>query len=54
MNGQCRVSCLNGLKIASKWVESISDFKEDFIKRYNDDIDKGYFLQVDSDCQYQN
>ena len=34
---------LNGFK----WVENISHFKEDFIKRYNDNIDKGYFLQVD-------
>ena len=29
-----------------KWVKDISEFNEDFIKRYNDEIHKGYFLQV--------
>ena len=31
---------LNGLK-------DISEFKEDFIKSYNDESDNGYFLEVD-------
>ena len=30
-----------------KWVEDTSQFKTDFIKSYNDDNDKGYFLEVD-------
>ena len=29
-----------------KWVKDISEFNEDFIKNYNDEIHKGYFLQV--------
>ena len=27
-----------------KWVEDISEFNEDFIKSYNDESDKEYFL----------
>ena len=30
-----------------KWVEDLSQFKEDFIKNYDENSDKGYFLQVD-------
>ena len=30
-----------------KWVEETSQFDEDFIKSYNEDIDKGYFLEDD-------
>ena len=30
-----------------KWVENISEFNEDFMKSYNDKINKGYFLEVD-------
>ena len=30
-----------------KWVEDISTFNEEFIKSYNDNNDKGYFLEVD-------
>ena len=34
-----------------KWVkqEELSNFKEDFIKNYDKNIDKGYFLEVDID-----
>ena len=31
----------------SKWVEDIFEFNEDFIKRYNDESNEGYFLEVD-------
>ena len=30
-----------------KWVEKLSKFNEKFIKSYNDNSDKGYFLEVD-------
>ena len=30
-----------------KWIEEISRFKEYFIKRYNDDINGGYFIEAD-------
>ena len=31
----------------SKWVEDLSEFNEDFIKNYNENSDRGYFLEVD-------
>ena len=31
----------------SEWVEELSEFKEDFIKNYDEDSNKGYFLEVD-------
>ena len=34
---------LNGFE----WVEDLSQFKEDFIKNYDEDSNKGYFLEVD-------
>ena len=34
---------LNGFE----WVEDLSQFKEDFIKNYDENSDKGYFLEVD-------
>ena len=30
-----------------EWIEELSQFKEDFIENYNEDSDKGYFLEVD-------
>ena len=30
-----------------KWVEELSQFKDDFIKNYNEDSNSGYFLEVD-------
>ena len=30
-----------------KWVKDISKFDESFIKRYNEESDKGYFLEAD-------
>ena len=30
-----------------KWVEGLSQFNEDFIKGYNENSDRGYFLEVD-------
>ena len=30
-----------------KWVEELSQFKDDFIKNYNEDSNNGYFLEVD-------
>ena len=34
---------VNGLK----WVKNLSEFNEDFIKNYDENGDKGYFLKVD-------
>ena len=30
-----------------KWVEDVPEFNEDFTKGYSDEIDEGYFLEVD-------
>ena len=30
-----------------KWVEKFSKFNEKFIKSYNENSDRGYFLEVD-------
>ena len=30
-----------------EWIEDTSQFNEDFIKSYNEESDKGYFLKVD-------
>ena len=30
-----------------KWIKDTSQFNEDFIKSYNEENDKGYFLEVD-------
>ena len=30
-----------------QWVGELSQFKEDFIKNYDEDSSKGYFLEVD-------
>ena len=30
-----------------EWVEDLSQFKEDFMKNYDENSDKGYFLEVD-------
>ena len=36
-----------------KWVKkSLSKFNEDFIKKYNEDCNKGYFLEVDIDLPF--
>ena len=35
-----------------KWAADISEFNESFIKSYNEENDKGYFLEVD--FQYPN
>ena len=32
-----------------KWVEKLSKFNERFIKSYNENSDKGYFLEVDGE-----
>ena len=36
---------VNGFKL----VEEVSKFKEDFIKNYDEDSNKGYFLEVDAE-----
>ena len=33
-----------------EWVEGLYQFKEDFIKNYDEDSNKGYFLEVDVKC----
>ena len=30
-----------------KWIENTSQFNADFIKSYNKESDKGYFLEID-------
>ena len=30
-----------------EWIEDTSQFNEDFIKNYDEESDKGYFLEVD-------
>ena len=30
-----------------EWIEDTSKFNEDFIKKYNEESDEGYFLEVD-------
>ena len=30
-----------------EWVKNLSKFNEDFIKSYDENSDKGYFLEVD-------
>ena len=32
-----------------EWVEDLSQFKENFIKNYDENSDKGYFLDVDAE-----
>ena len=32
-----------------KWVQELSQFKEDFIKNYDEDGNNGYFLEVDAE-----
>ena len=29
-----------------RWIKDISEFNEDFIERYNEESDEGYFLEV--------
>ena len=36
---------VNGLE----WVEDLCQFKQDFIKNYDENSDKGYFLEVDAE-----
>ena len=31
----------------SKWVEHLSEFNESFMKNYDENSDRGYFLEVD-------
>ena len=30
-----------------EWIKDTSQFNEDFIKNYNEEIDEGYFVEVD-------
>ena len=45
--------CMNGQYLKKlpvdgfEWVEELSQFKEGFIKNYDEDSNKGYFLEVD-------
>ena len=48
------INNLYGLAISQKlpinnfeWIEDTSQFNEDFIKKYNEESDEGYFLEVD-------
>ena len=31
-----------------EWIKDTSQFNEDFIKKYNEESDKGYFLEVNA------
>ena len=31
-----------------EWIKDTSQFNEDFIKKYNEEIQKGYFLEVEN------
>ena len=33
-----------------EWSEDTSQFNEDFIKKYNEESNEGYFLKVDVQC----
>ena len=46
MNGQCHKLPVNDFM----WVEETFEFKEDFIKSYNDESDERYFPEVDVHC----
>ena len=35
-----------------KWVENLLEFDEDFIKKYNEDSNTGYFLEVDVEYEF--
>ena len=35
-----------------KWVENLLEFNEDFIKKYNEDSNTGYFLEVDVEYEF--
>ena len=46
MDGQCLKKLpVNGFK----WVQNLSKFNEDFIKNYDENYHKGYFLEIDID-----
>ena len=34
--------------IIFEWIKNTSQFKEDFMKNYNEEIDKSYFFEVDA------
>ena len=53
-NKYCNLSSLYGWAISQKlpannfeWIEDTSQFTEDFIKKYDEESHKGYFLEVD-------
>ena len=33
-----------------EWIKETSQFNDDFIKNYNEERDKGYFLEVNVQC----
>ena len=35
--------------IGFKWTEDLSEFIESFIKNYNENNDRGYFIEVDAE-----
>ena len=44
MGNVTKIAC--GLS-GSEWVEDLSEFNEDFIKRYDEKSNEGYFLEAD-------
>ena len=43
--------CLKNLPVNGfKWEDVLSRFNERFIKSYNENSNKGYFLEVDVEC----
>ena len=48
VNNLCGWAMLHKLPVNNfEWIEDTSQFNEDFIKNYNEESDKGYFLEVD-------
>ena len=43
IDGQCLKNYPNGFK----WKKNISEFDEEFINNYDEDIDKGYIIEED-------
>ena len=51
VNNFCGWTMLQKLPVDKfEWIEDTPQFNEDFIKKYNEESDEGYFLEVDVHC----
>ena len=51
VNNFCGWTMLQKLPVDKfEWIEDTPQFNEDFIKKYNEESDEGYFLEVDVQC----